>query len=158
MEGTKDIAKRFRGVILDGRWIANTNYKDQLSGLTWEQAIKKVDSLNTIAELTLHINYYIAGVLRVFEGGALEIRDKYSFTFPRVETREDWEDVLNRLLKNAEKFAIMVEQIPDEKLDDVFVDEKYGTYRRNIEGMIEHSYYHLGQIALIRKMLLVDQK
>jgi len=158
MERTKEIANRFRGVILDGLWIANTNYKDQLSGLTWEQAAKKMGSLNTIAELTLHINYYIAGVLRVFEGGALKIRDKYSFTFPPVETREDWEDVLNRLLMNAEKFAIMVERMPDEKLDDVFVDEKYGTYRRNIEGMIEHCYYHLGQIALIRKMLMVDQK
>ena len=35
-----------------------------------------------------------------------------------------------------------------------FVDEKYGTFQRNIEAMIEHSYYHLGQIVLIKKMLL----
>ncbi|MEG1022142.1 MAG: hypothetical protein RSE50_11550 [Myroides sp.] len=45
----------------------------------------------------------------------------------------------------------------DEKLDSVFVDEKYGSYRRNIEAMIEHSYYHLGQIVLIKKMLLQDK-
>ncbi|MCB0595975.1 MAG: hypothetical protein H6557_25915 [Lewinellaceae bacterium] len=55
---------------------------------------------------------------------------------------------------NAEKFADHVENMPDEKLEEVFVDEKYGTYRRNIEGVIEHSYYHLGQISLIRKMIL----
>ena len=44
--------------------------------------------------------------------------------------------------------------MPNEKLENNFVDKKYGSYRRNIEGMIEHSYYHLGQISLIRKMIL----
>ena len=29
-------------------------------------------------------------------------------------------------------------------LEHTFVDEKYGTYLRNIEGFIEHSYYDLG--------------
>jgi len=33
----------------------------------------------SIAALTFHINYYVAGVLNVFQGGKLEIRDKYSF-------------------------------------------------------------------------------
>lgn len=28
-----------------------------------------------------------------------------------------------------------------------------GSYLRNIEGVIEHSYYHLGQISLIKKMI-----
>jgi hypothetical protein len=40
------------------------------------------------------------------------------------------------------------------QLDEVFVDKKYGTYLRNIEAVIEHSYYHLGQIVLIKKMIL----
>ena len=44
-----------------------------------------------------------------------------------------------------------------EKLEDVFFDEKYGTYLRNIEGMIEHCYYHLGQVSLIRKMILEQE-
>jgi hypothetical protein len=38
-------------------------------------------------------------------------------------------------------------------LDAVFVDAKYGDYARNIEGVIEHSYYHLGQVVLVRKMV-----
>ena len=66
----------------DGIWIANTNYTDQLSNISWKQAITKIGSLNTIAVLTYHINYYIAGVLNLFGGGDLEIRDKYSFRCP----------------------------------------------------------------------------
>jgi hypothetical protein len=34
-----------------------------------------------------------------------------------------------------------------------FVNEKYGSLQRNIDAMIEHSYYHLGQIVLIRKII-----
>jgi len=41
----------------------------------------------------------------------------------------------------------------DQKLEEIFVDKKYGSYRRNIEGMIEHGYYHLGQISLLVKLL-----
>ncbi|NIF05634.1 DinB family protein [Chryseobacterium sp. Tr-659] len=153
MSSVSELSKRFREVLLDGLWIANTNFKAQLSDVTWKEAVTKIESLNTIAMLTFHIDYYIAGVTNVFEGGDLEIKDQYSFDLPPVESQEQWDTLLNKLWNDSEKFARWVEEIPDSKLDDVFVDEKYGTYRRNIEGMIEHSYYHLGQITLIKKLL-----
>ncbi|MEI3788470.1 MULTISPECIES: DUF1572 domain-containing protein [unclassified Chryseobacterium] len=153
MSSTIQLSKRFREVLLDGYWIANTNFKDKLSEVTWEQAIVKIDSLNTIAMLTFHIHYYIAGIVNVLEGGELEIKDQFSFDLPPIESAEQWEALLNRLWTDSEKFALLVEQMADSKLDEVFVDEKYGTYRRNIDGMIEHAYYHLGQITLIKKML-----
>lgn len=153
MSSSSQLAKRFREVLLDGLWIANTNFKDQLSGVSWQLAVTKVDSLNTIAMLTYHIGYYIAGVVNVLEGGDLEIKDKFSFDLPPIESQEQWEALLNKLWTDSEKFASLIGQLPDNKLDEVFVDEKYGTYQRNIDGMIEHAYYHLGQITLIKKML-----
>ena len=151
---TKKIAKRFREIILNGDWVVSTNYKDQLSDLTWKQATTKIGTLNTIADLTFHINYYIAGILNVFEGGSLDIRDKYSFNLTPIKSQEDWKKLLDKMWNDAEKFADIVELMPNQKLEEVFVDKKYGSYRRNIDAMIEHSYYHLGQIALIKKMLL----
>lgn len=153
MSSTSQLAKRFREVLLDGLWIANTNFKDQLSNVNMEQATAKIVSLNTIAMLTFHIDYYIAGLIHVFEGGDLEIRDQYSFDLPPVESEEQWESLKSKLWKDAEKFAALLEQMPDSKMNEGFVDEKYGTYLRNIDGMIEHCYYHLGQITLIKKLL-----
>ncbi|MXS71210.1 DUF1572 domain-containing protein [Flavobacteriaceae bacterium W22] len=153
MSTSLQLAKRFREVILDGKWIANTNFKDQLSDISWEQATKKIADLNTIAMLTFHIDYYIAGLINVFEGGDLEIRDKYSFDLPPVESQLQWEELLHKLWSDSEKFAVLLEQMPDSKMNEVFVDEKYGTYLRNIDGMIEHAYYHLGQISLIKKLI-----
>ena len=149
---SKQIAHRFREVFLNGTWIANTNFKHQLTDLPWQTANTKVGDLNTIALLTFHIHYYIAGMLPVFEGGTLDIRDKYSFDSPPITSQEDWENLLSNLWRDSERFADLVEQLPDEKLTDFFVEEKYGTYQRNIDAMIEHSYYHLGQIVMLRKL------
>lgn len=148
------IANRLEEVLLNGRWIANTNYKDQILNTTWDQATKKVGNLNTIAVLTYHINYYLSGVLNVFEGGNLEIRDKYSFDAPVITSAKDWQQRIDEFLIISEKFVNQVQQMSDDKLKEIFVDKKYGTYQRNIEAMIEHSYYHLGQIVIIKKMIL----
>ncbi|MEM8892471.1 MAG: DUF1572 domain-containing protein, partial [Bacteroidota bacterium] len=86
MSTTNPIAKRFREVIFDGTFVAFTNYKDQLSQVKLAEATQKVGPLNTVAALTYHINYYIAGVLNVFEGGGLEIRDKFSFDLPPLNS------------------------------------------------------------------------
>jgi len=147
------IAHRLKEVLLDGHWIANTNYKEQLLSTNHGQAVQKIGSLNTIASLTFHINYYLSGLLNVFNGGSLEIRDKYSFNCPPIQSEADWENLVSAFLSNAEKFVNKVAAMEDEKFDTIFVDEKYGTYVRNIEGVVEHSYYHLGQISLIRKMI-----
>ncbi|WP_026728826.1 hypothetical protein [Flavobacterium denitrificans] len=153
MKSTTEIANRFREIILNGTWVANTNYKDQLENLDWKIAVTPIQNLNTIAVLAQHIHYYINGINQVFKGGTLDIKDKFSFDFPPIQSQEEWETFLNKFWKASEEFAYLVEQMPDEKLDEGFVDIKYGSYRRNIDCMIEHSYYHLGQIVLIKKLL-----
>jgi uncharacterized damage-inducible protein DinB len=157
MESPSQIANRFREVILNGTWIAGTNFKDQLSNVSVEQATQKIGSLNTIAVLTSHIHYYISGILNVLEGGRLEIKDKFSFDFPPLKSQEDWEKVLHKFWNDSEKFANLVEQMAEEKLKEDFTDKKYGSYQRNINAMIEHSYYHLGQIVLIKKLIFNKQ-
>lgn len=148
-------ANRLREVILNGTWIANTNFKAQLDNLNYEIAVTKVDSLNTIAVLAQHIHYYINGINNVFEGGNLEIRDKYSFDFAPITSQQQWNDFLAKFWNDSEAFASFVEQLSNEQLQQPFVYEKYGTYLRNIDAMIEHSYYHLGQIVLLKKMILL---
>lgn len=153
MTRNKLIAERLREVYLHGRWIANTNFKEQFLSITWQNATQKVENLNTIAELTFHVNYYLVGLLHAFENGKLEIRDQNSFDMKPIQSAADWQNLTDDLIHNAEKFADYVEQLAEQKLDEIFIQEKYGTYLRNIEGVIEHSYYHLGQISLIRKMI-----
>ena len=147
------LAKQFREVYLDGDWIARTNLKQELDGLDWKTATTPVGNLNTIALLAFHLNYYIGGVLQVIGGGPLDIKDKYSFDAPPIEGEEDWQTLLTSLWENAEQFADRLELMSKEQLGVPFVKEEYGSYERNILAMIEHGYYHLGQIVIIKKLL-----
>lgn len=153
MNKSEQLANRLREVILNGTWIANTNFKKQLESLDWKIATKKFQSLNTISVLAQHIHYYIDGIKNVFINGKLEISDKYSFDFPPIESQTQWEEFQNKFWSDTEKLAELIEKMPNEQLNEKFVDEKYGSYLRNIDGMIEHSYYHLGQIVLIKKII-----
>jgi hypothetical protein len=112
-----------------------------------------LDSLNSIADLAQHIHYYIQGLNQVFKGGTLDIKDRFSFDFPAVTSQKDWDTFLAKFWNDAEEFAALVEQMSEAKLKSDFTQKQYGTFERNIEAMIEHSYYHLGQIVLLKKLL-----
>jgi len=152
MSLTAQIAKHFRDVHFGGNW-TSVNLKDSLTGITWQQATTEIYSLNTIATLVFHMNYYVSAVLKVLQGEPLNAHDKFSFDLPPIRSAEDWEKLLDKTWKDAENFASLVEQLPDSKLGETFSDEKYGNYFRNLHGIIEHIHYHLGQIVLIKKIL-----
>ena len=150
---TAQIAKLFRAVYYSSNYTWS-NLKDHLADVTWQQATTKVDSLNTIAALVFHMNYYVSAVIMVLQGNPLNASDKYSFDCPPITSKEDWDQLLNKTWADAETFATLVEQLPENHLWETFADEKYGNYYRNLHGVIEHIHYHLGQIVLIKKLLL----
>jgi hypothetical protein len=152
MNLSSQTAKHFRDVHSGGNWTA-VNLKETLADVTWQQAVTKVDSLNTIAVLVFHINYYVSAVLKVLQGEELKASDKFSFDLPPIQSQQDWEKLVQKTLSEAEQFAALVEQLPEAKFEEVFTDKKYGNYYRNIHGIIEHTHYHLGQIVIIKKLL-----
>ncbi|ETZ22701.1 DinB family protein [Pedobacter sp. V48] len=147
------LAKHLKDVHFGGNW-TSSNLKDNLTDVYWHQATTQLHSFNTIATLVYHVNYYISAVLKVLQGEPLVASDKYSFDLPPIESQRDWDNLLDKTFADAETFTILIEQLPEHKLWENFTDEKYGTYYRNIQGIIEHTHYHLGQIALIKKILL----
>ena len=151
MNITKQLAKHLREVHFGGNW-TGSNLRDTLDGVTWQQATTQVNAQNTIVTLVYHINYFVAAALPVLQGQPLTAHDKYSFDHPPIHSQESWENFLQKVWADAEMLAGLIEQLPDEQLWEAFADEKYGDYYRNLQGTIEHTHYHLGQIAIIKKM------
>jgi hypothetical protein len=152
MNLTAQIAQHLRAVYFGGNWTVSS-FKEHLADVTWEEATTKVHSFNTIATLVFHTNYYIDVVIKVLQGAPLSGNDKHSFDHPPIHTQEDWEKMLDKSWKEAEVFAALIEAFPENKLGEVFMDEKYGNYYRNLHGIIEHCHYHLGQIVLVKKLI-----
>lgn len=153
MSLSKQIAQHVRDIYFGKNW-TNSNIKEKLEDVDWKQAMTQVNSYNTIAMLVFHTNYYLAGIMNVLKGGTLDIRDKFSYELPPLESEEEWQKLKNKAFDEAEEYAKLIEQMPDDKFWENFVKEGYGNYYRNIHGSIEHLYYHFGQIVLIKKSIL----
>lgn len=153
MNKCKALANRLEEVLLNGKWIANTNIQEQLDKTNWNIATSKIGNHNSIAELTFHLNYYLGGILNVFNGGDLEIRDRYSFDLEEMNSETHWKLLLKSFKENSTLMIEKIANLPEDQLETPFVKEEYGSYARNIEGLIEHNYYHFGQISLLLKLI-----
>lgn len=152
MNSPQQLAKHIRDFHFGGNWTVSC-LKDLTEDVNWKQATQKIEDLNTIAALVYHINYFVRAVIPVLEGGKLDAHDKFSYDHPPINSKEEWDDFLEKVWADAKTFARLVEHLPEDRLYLNFEQEKYGSYFRNILGIIEHSHYHLGQIAIIKKLL-----
>lgn len=157
MNLTAQLAKHLRDVHFGGNW-TSSNLKDCLVGVNWEQATTTVYSFNTIATLVFHMNYYVSVVSKVLQGEPLHAKDALSFDNPPITSEEEWISLQNKIWADVENFALQIEQLPESQLWEVFTEEKYGSYYRNIQGIIEHIHYHLGQVVMIKKILEQTEK
>src|SRR6185436_12990530 len=92
------------------------NLKDTLMGLTWQQATTKVDSLNTIAALVFHMNYYVTAIINVLKGNPLNASDKYSFDLPLIQSHENWVGLVHKVKADVDELIALVEKKPESKL------------------------------------------
>lgn len=149
---TTQIAQHLREVHFGGNW-TSSNLKDNLADVSWQQAKTQVGSLNTIAALVFHMNYFVDAVLKVMQGKQLDAHDKYSFDHPPIKSQGDWESLLEKVWADAEELAGLIERMPESQLWEDFADAKYGNYYRNLQGIVEHCHYHLGQVVVVKKMI-----
>lgn len=147
------LAQRLEELFLNGRWIANTNYQEELGLANWTLASRQHPNLNSIVKLTFHIWYYLQGINTYFKTGILEIKDQFSFDAEAIQDEQAWNDLKIDFLKNAVQLIDSVRALNPQQLEADFFDPRYGNYRRNIDGMLEHAYYHLGQLVLLRKLI-----
>jgi uncharacterized damage-inducible protein DinB len=151
MNLSEQLASRIRTFYDGDNWTGSSLWSN-LDGLTWTDATTPVYGFNSIAVLLYHINYYVSAFLDVTAGKPLLAKDEWSFEAPPIHSQPDLEKLRNDIRRDAESFARVVEQMPEGRLWEDFSDGKYGNYYHNIQGILEHSHYHLGQIVLIRKI------
>lgn len=152
-ELTYHLAKHLRDVVRGGNW-TTVSYEHVLRDVTLDMASTRVGDRNTIVTLLFHAAYYVTVLRRVLEGGPLQSRDEESFHVPEPMTEALWRERIDMLLSDADASAVLIESMSEQQLWHDFTDAKYGTWYRNIAGIIEHAHYHLGQIVLLKAMLM----
>jgi len=152
MKQTERIANNLRTCFFGKNW-PGVALKPIIENSSFELATKRVNEAHTIYELCFHIIYYLKGASQVLNGHPLNIKDKYSFDTPELEGDLAWNEFQQEMWDIVETLASQIEKLDDAILEYEFENEIYGDYGRNLWGLVEHSYYHIGQISLIQKRL-----
>ena len=72
--------------------------------------------------------------------------------WPAISDRSEaaWKQATEDLFKGAEELARAIEMLPDDKLQEIVPGREYNFYHL-FHGIVQHSLYHAGQIAVLKK-------
>jgi DinB family protein len=128
---------------------------DLLAGITAERARARVlPSVHSIWELVLHIDIYLQVGFSATQGIPMPQLYGTEGDWPAlgVDSAAAWSAAKERLFQNAEKLAQAIESFDDAKLHDIAPGRPYDFYYL-FHGIVQHSLYHGGQIAILKKAL-----
>lgn len=148
----KELSRQLCGLIFGPNW-TERSLLEVVRDVDANIALRQVSGFQPIAALTFHIGYFIEAVIPVFEGKELTSRDALSFDHPPLASEDDWHELQQRIAEQAKQLCYHLDQMAEEQLWEDFVDAKYGSYYENIQGIIHHGYYHLGQIVVVKKLI-----
>jgi hypothetical protein len=126
-----------------------------LAGITAEQArAHPVPSVHSIWELVMHIDFWLHAALDASQGVAMPKLHGTEGDWPalRDDSSAAWIAAQDRLFQNAERLAQAMERFDDAKLQDTVPGRQYDFYYL-FHGIVQHSLYHGGQIAMLKKAL-----
>jgi hypothetical protein len=129
-----------------------------LEGVTAEQAAAHpIAGAHSIWELVLHLASDYPLVLRRLGGDDRQMTEDESWPPVPEPNAENWRQSVNVLKRLNADLREAVRSFPRERLDEPLVSAvPYAAYTQFI-GVTQHSAYHAGQIALLKKALRSDE-
>ncbi len=150
--GTLHLSKHLRELYFGENW-TGVCIRELVSDLNVSEAQHRRGDCHSIAELLYHLHYFVAAALRVLSGRELAASDAESFKCPMFVSDSQWQAYVEQCMRDAEQCAELLQHVDDAQLWSVWVNERYGNHYKNLQGTLEHAYYHLGQISILKKQL-----
>ena len=132
--------------------------RDLLAGITAVQASDRpVAAAHSILELVLHIDLYTQAALEATDGTPMPGWYGTEQDWPPVleVSDADWAQAKERLFQNAVQLAVAIRTFAENRLLDIVPGREYDFYYL-FHGVVQHSLYHGGQIALLKKVIAVQ--
>jgi hypothetical protein len=146
------IADQLRRAFVGDPWHGDS-LKKLLTGITAEQAnARPVVSAHSIWEIVPHIDLWAHVALEAVQGTPMPRlygteKDWAKVTDANAKT---WAGAMDHLFQTAEKLTQTIERFADARLDEIVPGRQYNFYYL-FHGIVQHSLYHAGQIALLTK-------
>lgn len=128
-----------------------------LEGVTAEQAAAHpIPGAHSIWELTLHIAAWEDACRRRLEGDPAQLADDENFPPVPDTSRAAWENTKTKLIDAHRRLLNAISAIDDSRLDQPIIDSAETTFSSayvTLHGGVQHTLYHAGQIAILKKAI-----
>ena len=135
----------------DGDAWHGPSVQEVLSGIDAQAASRRpLAAAHTIAEIALHIGNWEDNIRRRLEQKPIGVAPNEE-DWPAVpEGPEGWEAIRRRLDEAHAGLERAIGAIPESQLGDPVQEKDYTLYVM-LHGIVQHTLYHAGQIALLKK-------
>lgn len=128
---------------------------DLLAGITAEKArARPLRSVHSIWELIVHIDVYLQVAFEATQGLPAPKLYGTEKDWPPLNDHSAaaWAAAQDCMFQNAQKLAQAIDTCDDAKLQGTVPGRPYDFYYL-FHGIVQHSLYHGGQIAMLKKAL-----
>jgi len=128
-----------------------------LNGVTAEQAAAHpIPGAHSIWELTLHIAAWEDACRRRLQGDPAQLADDENFPPVTDTTETSWQTAKRKLIDVHQRLLDAIAATDDSRLDQPIINSAEITFSSayvTLHGGVQHSLYHAGQIAILKKAL-----
>lgn len=149
---TKRIAEQLRLVLSGDTW-TGICAKEILAGITAEQAaLRPLANAHTIWELVLHIETYLAAARDPLAGKPMPhiYKTPADWRVPEDTSAAAWKEAVAQVQRSGKALAEAIERFDPARLGDTVPNRQYSFYYL-LHGVVQHTFYHLGQIMMVKK-------
>lgn len=124
-----------------------------LDGITAHHAAARpFKSAHNIWEIVLHIAAWESACVRRLHGDRAQLPPQEDWPAVAETSEKSWEQSKKDLRQGYEQLRDAISQLADAQLDRPIV-EGLSTVYVTLHGIVQHSLYHAGQIAILKKMV-----
>jgi uncharacterized damage-inducible protein DinB len=125
-----------------------------LKGVTAEQAAaRRAEGEHNIFELVAHVEAWERAILRRLDGDPAQIyQTEEDWSSSSEVSEEAWSAARGKLTETYVALREAVLALEDARLDEPILPNMSSVYV-SLHGAIQHTLYHAGQIALVRRAL-----
>ena len=153
MREVERIADQLRRAHEGGAWHGPA-IDELLRGVTAEQAAARpVEGAHSILELVAHVEAWERAILRRLGGDPAQIYDtEEDWSAVADASEEAWAAARRKLTETYQALREAVLKLDDAELDEPILPNMSTRYV-SLHGAVQHTLYHAGQIAVVRKSL-----
>jgi uncharacterized damage-inducible protein DinB len=146
------IGSQLKRAFEGGAW-HGSSLRELLAGVSAEQAASRpLGGAHSIWEIVLHIAAWQDFVTRAVEGEPMPTNLPEEENWPPIadEGEAAWREAAESLGEGNKRLRDAVRKLGEEDLDRIVAGREYSVYFM-LHGVLQHSLYHAGQIALLKK-------